>query len=591
MEKYTDKYHPDYVPGTYSIYTSALIRYRHQEEIKRYRNLLTHLQDNRMKKLTSKKKYQLSDNYNYKFNKNRAFEDIPDMKTRYGVILQPQPTNSINDPLNWTTRRKTLHTLILLLVTAFTAAISNDASTPVDSINAITGISYSTLNNSAAVLFIAIAFSTWLYSPIETLLGRKSVILFGMLFAFFGSLWYTNMRNTGDSFGSQVLIGFSFGSADAHVQLCLASIFYRHQLGAIITIYNLAYALGTYLGPLLANFVSTAHGFKWVGWSAMIASGVILVIVIFLFEENGFRYSDYAEQTSDLTLNLGLLQNGIMSNDESNDAMLQGYGDEPWNYWQRMKPFRKLKFQNLKTLVRSYLKLFMIPLQCFRFPPVIYSGCVCGLQNAILTFYLTTQDTQLYDEPFNYSESQVAIMNVASIIGSVIGCLYAGSLTDYFVLWMARKHKGIVQSEYRLYFSFLSGTIGAVGLLMFGIGIERNLDWRVYYVGLGFISYMFSSSNNLGMLYVMDAYRDLTLETLVTVAFINNIIGCVFTFACSSWLDSSGTENTYIALSVITLAVMYSSGFFILYGYTWRKATHVLYIKLVERKNNIRNNF
>lgn len=587
MERYTDKYHPNYVPGTYSIYTSALIRYRHQEEIKRYRHLLANIQDDKLRKLTAKKKYQLSDNYNYKFSERRAFEDIPDVKTRYGVILQPQPTNSVNDPLNWTPWRKGIHAFILLLVTSFTAAIANDASAPTDSIQSITGISYDTLNNAAGVLFIAIAFSTWLYSPFDTLLGRKSVILFGMTFAFCGSLWYARMRNNGDSYGSQVFIGFSLGSADAHVQLCLASIFFRHQLGAIITIYNLAYALGTYLGPMIGNFISNSKGFEWVGWSGLIAAGIILIIVILFLEENSFDYTRYTEYLEDVTLKLGFLQHGIISNDESNDRTLQGYDDAPLSYWERIKPFREFKSDNYKKFIMHYFQLLTVPIQCFRLPPVVFSGCICGLQNAILTFYLTTQDTELYGPPFNYSETRVAIMNVSSIIGSSIGCIYAGSLTDYFILWMARKHKGIVQSEYRLYFSFLSGTIGAIGLLMFGIGIERNLNWRVFYVGLGFISYMFSSSNNLAMLYVMDTYRELTLETLVAVAFINNIFGCIFTFACSSWLDNSGTENTYIALAAITLGVMYSSGIFIYYGYSWRKSTHALYVKLVERRNTV----
>lgn len=546
-----------------------------------------------------RKKYkQLSNNYNYKFNPKRSLEDIPDLKTRYGVILQPQPTNSINDPLNWSKLRKSLHSLILFLVTAFTAALTNDASAPTDSINEITNISYTTLNDSAGILFVSIAISTWLYSPLDCLIGRKIVIIIGILFAFFGSIWYARIMNDGDSYGSQVLTGFSLGCADAHVQLCLASIFFRHQLGSIITIYNLAYSLGTYLGPLCANYISFDKTFRWVGWSGAIASAIIFLIIIFLFEENSFDYSKYTYKIDDFTLNLGFVQNGVMSNEESDTALLQGYFDKPNNYFERQSPFKfeKLKIKyyynnsnniylSIKSFIYDYIKLLYIPIRCLFFPPVIYAGLICGLQNAILTFYLTTEDTLLYDEPFNYSSSQVALMNIPCIIGSIIGCLYAGSLTDYFILWMARKKNGIVESEFRLYFAFLSGTIGAIGLLMFGFGISRNLNWRVFYVGLGFISYMFSSSNNLAILYVMDTYRELILETLVGVAFINNIIGCIFTFACSPWLDESGTENTYIALAVITLGIMYSSGGFIYFGQKWRKDTHRTYVKLSEMKN------
>jgi MFS family permease len=602
MEKYTDKYHPQYIPGTYSIYSSALIRHQHHLAIRRYKYLLQDLEDKDKsrigdestnpfinKKLMSKKHYQLSNKYNYTYSSKRKFKDIPDLKTKFGIILQPQPTNSPNDPLNWSTKRKFLHFFLILSVTALMAGLSNDASAPTDSISKLTGISYNTLNNIAGIMFLMTALSAWFYSPFDFLLGRKSVILFGLIFALFGSIWYAKMEYNGDAYGSQILIGFGAGSIAAHAQLCLASIFYRHQLGAVITIYNLAFSLGTYLGPLVANYISEKRTFRWVGWSGSIASAILLVLTIFLFEEDSFDYLKFNNnKTDDLTLNLSLIQNNLLSNDESNDLILLGYNDEPKNYWERIILFtlpKNEKYHNIKNFLFHYFKLLIIPIKCMLFPPVVYAGCMCGLQNAILSFYLTTEDT-LSTEEFNFSTSDIALMNIPCIIGSIIGCLYAGSMTDYFILWMARKRNGIVESEYRLYFAFLSGSIGAAGLLMFGLGISRVLNWRVIYVGLGFISYMFSSSNNIAMLYVMDTYRELILETLVCVAFINNIIGCIFTFACSPWLDASGTENTYIALATITLGIMYASGLFIYWGKSWRKMTHEMYVRLVEIKND-----
>ncbi|GMM27784.1 hypothetical protein DAMA08_005000 [Martiniozyma asiatica (nom. inval.)] len=592
MEKYTDKYHPLFVPGTYSIYSSILIRHQHKVTFNKYK-LLSQLEDDGASQGNSyqigKQHDYLEADYNYKYQKNRKFKDIPDLKTKFGVILIPQPTNSINDPLNWSKRRKSLHFIILLLLTAFNAAISNDASAPTDSINALTGISYSTLNDTAGVLFVAIGVSTWLYSPFDYLLGRKIVVVLGALFLFLGSMWYARMKNDGDSFGSQILIGFGSGSSDAHVQLCFSSIFFTHQLGAVTTIYNMAYALGTFLGPLIANYVSASLGFRWVGWSGTIAGASILLIVLFAFEENAFEYYRFKYRNDDLTLNLSLMKYGILSASETDDSVHLGYYDEKFGWWRRFSPFKLTpnpKFRTIKGFTKHYLKLLTLPVRCLWFPPVLFAGALCGLQNALLTFYLTTEDTLLYDPPFNYDNSRVALMNVPCIVGSIIGCLYAGSITDYFTLYLARKNDGVVESEFRLYFAFLSGTFGAVGLLMFGFGISRNLDWRVFYIGLGFIAYMFSSSMNLAMLYVMDTYRDLVLETLVGVAFINNMFGCIFTFACSPWLETSGIENTYITLAVISLIFMYSAGLFIVWGKKWRLMTRKTYVELVNIKQD-----
>lgn len=189
------------------------------------------------------------------------------------------------------------------------------------------------------------------------------------------------------------------------------------------------------------------------------------------------------------------------------------------------------------------------------YPPVWLSGLFWGIQDVFLTFYLTTEESYYYDPPWNYSDYGVAIMCVPTLIGAVIGCIYAGIVSDYFVLWMARKNNGILEAEYRLYFSFATAFIGPAGLLMFGIGTERALSWQVIYVGLGFIGFSWGCSGDIAMAYLMDCYPEMVLEGMVCTAIINNSISCIFTFVCSDWLSASGTENTYIALAVINFAI------------------------------------
>lgn len=529
--------------------------------------------------------------YWYRYNKETPLEEIPSLKTRYGMVLWPQPTNSPNDPLNWSQWRKGMQFVLLMLFTGMGGALTNDASAPTDYINAATGISYDALNDSAGILFVAIAISTWIYAPLDVLIGRKAVVVTGLLLFITGSVWYAKLENTGDVYGSQLLLGLGAGATEAHVQLCLASIFFRHQLGAVITIYNFSYAVGTYVGPLAANLETDASNFRWVGWSGAIAAAGLLVLVLLFFEKTSFDYTRFKIRYDDFSMNLSLMQYGIISQSETAEALNLGYYDRPWGLAKRIWPLKITRDPRCRTwtgFFMQYLTLLSLPIRCIWFPPVLYAGVLCGLQNALLTFYLTTEDNLLYDPPFNYSGNAVAIMNVPCIIGSVIGSLYAGSITDYFVLWLARKRGGEVESEYRLMFSFLSGTLGGTGLLMFGFGIARNLDWRVFYVGLGFIAYMFSSALNLAMLYVLDTYQELILETLVGVSMINNLIGCIFTFACSPWLSSAGTENTYIVLAVISVVCMYFSAALMVYGKRWRAQTKLTYVRLANIKQSYR---
>ncbi|ODV84708.1 hypothetical protein CANARDRAFT_8286 [[Candida] arabinofermentans NRRL YB-2248] len=564
MEVYTDINNPEYIPGTYSIYTSAIIQQRHNQTIqkKRRKNNIN------IKNSNFEDQRYLSINRNYKYDSKKPLNSIPLLKTRYGVILLPQPTNSINDPKNWSILRKSIHFLILMLITSFTAAVSNDASAPQDSINELTNISYDALNNSAGLLFISIALSSWLYGPLYSLCGCRITYILGIFFSLIGSIIYGKIKTTGFVFGSQILIGFAQGSTEAQIQLSLSSIFYRHQFGSVITIYILSFSMGTYIGPLLANYISSSKDFRWVGWSGAISSGIILVIVLLFLEEDKFKTTTTTHNNND----------NHLIDVKSNESL--GYSDEKWTIRKRLTI---LKIQDLNSnFIKQYFKLLKFNLNCFWFPPVLFSGLIWGLQDAILTFYLTTEDTELYDPPFNYGDDKVALMNIPCLIGSIIGCIYAGSLTDYFILWMARKNNGIVESEYRLYFAFLSGIIGSVGLLMFAIGISKNLNWRVYYIGLGLIGYLFSSAGNIAMLYIIDTYDQLILECLIAVSVINNLIGCIFTFACSPWLNKSGTQNTYIVLAVLNLFIMFLAAPYIKWGKTWRKWTKNYYLQMIK---------
>ncbi|ANZ75800.1 BA75_02774T0 [Komagataella pastoris] len=578
MEKYQDKYHPKFVPGTYSI-----------RAVK-----------------------------NSKLWGGNG--DIKEWKMRNGMILLPQPSNSVNDPLNWGFLRKSVHFIQLVILAGFTAAISNNASAVQTDIHDEFNISYDAMNTGAGVLFIAIALSCFLLGPICRVYGRKIVYLIGLVFAVLGCIWFTELRNRADAICSQIFIGISQGSTSAQVQHSFSDIFFNHQLGASITIYVLSYCIGTYLGPLITRYITTSQGWHWVGWYGAIIAGILLVVCALFLEDTSFDRSLYDPlldgetqknfyETKLSRLNsrgqqklqqIRELQNmlrnslNVTSTDEDNDSINlrpynlyypNGQGDEegPKSYYQRTKLLRTTpKFGDLSKLS----SLLVHSLKVFSFPSVWLSGAFFGFQLSALSFYLTTEDTDYAEPPFSYSDSEIARMNIPPLIGSIIGCLYAGSALDYFVLWLSRKNDDKREAEFRLWFALLNAIISPAGLLMFGIGTARNLDWRIAYVGLGFIGFGFSVGSDLAFTYVMECYPEMILECMTGVATIANLLGCIFTFACSPWLEASGVENTYIALAVINIVLMLGSLPFIRWGKHFRARTREGYLNFVENIEN-----
>lgn len=517
-------------------------------------------------------------------------------RNKNGVVLLPQPSDSPNDPLNWSFSRKTWHFAVLSFITALTAATSNDAGAAQESLNSFYGITYDAMNTGAGVLFLFIGWSCIFFAPASSLYGRRITYIICLLAGCLGSVWFALSKKTADTIWSQAFVGMSEACAEAQVQQSLSDIFFQHQLGSVLTVYILATSVGTFLGPLIAHLIAQSQTFRWVGWWGAIISAAALLVVLFGCEETVFDRSKYfpvyeASSNDDQEMVLddekgekdtpAQTQTTTAIVGETTNTQAEVAPDPPASYWKRIAiitPSPYLEGYGFK----QYLKRFVVYFKVFTLPAVWISGILWGLQDAYMTFFLTTQDTYFYDAPWNKSETGVAIMNVATLIGAIIGCFMSGILSDYHVLWLARRNNGRMEPEFRLYLLFITLVISPLGLIMFGVGADKTWPWQAVYVGLGFIGVGWGSIGDTAMSYLMDAYPEIVIQGMVGVSIINNTLACVFTFVCSYWLDGAGTANTYIVLAVIDFVSIAFIVPTLIWGKTWRRITKKLYVELVE---------
>ncbi|KAJ8145237.1 hypothetical protein OXX80_002924 [Metschnikowia pulcherrima] len=532
--------------------------------------------------------------------------------TKNNVILVPQPSDSVNDPLNWARSKKLWNFLLLAFITGFTAATSNDAGATQDSLNELYGISYDAMNSGAGVLFIAIGWTTFLLTPVASLYGRKVSYFICIFVGLVGAVWFAVCKRTSDTVWSQLFVGASEACAEAHVQQSLTDMYFQHQLGAVLTVYILATSVGTYLGPLIAGFIVEGAGFRWVGWIAVFISAGLLAVIFFGMHETMFdrkKYQGVVQQTSSGQFDLktekkdifaekkesnGIDENLSVSSNmsvHSNNLELavthkRGAREPKISYWRSVAMITKAP-NLVGTGIKQYLKRLLLLFRVFLFPPTLFSGLVWGMQDALLTFYLTVEDDEYYDPPYNYGNTQVALMNVPCLIGAVIGCVYAGIVSDWFTIWMAKRNNGVQEAEYRLYFLIIPAILTPVGLILFAVGTDQHWPWFPTYFGLALIGIGFGSSGDVSMGYLMDAYPDMVIEMMAGVSVINNMFGCIFTFACSPWLDAMGNTKTFIILAVITVIVMGGAIPFIIYGKRIRKWTKPWYLDYCHRRDSM----
>lgn len=532
-------------------------------------------------------------------DEERLIATYGEVKRHNNVILIPQPSNSKRDPLNWSVWQKSWQFALLMLITGLTAATSNDAGAAQNQMNADLGISWGSMNTAAGVLFIGIGYFTLLLSPTAFLYGRKIGYIVCIVLGLFGSLWFARIQNTQDSIWNQLLVGASEACAEAQVQLSLSDMFFHHQLGGVLGTYILATSAGIFLGPLVAGYVSGDISWRWVGWVGVIASGVTLFLIIFTMSETSYdrknqtmMVSPSASSSTDATAhdNLNDLNDEKKTDNDCQEMGTTFSASSTPPIWKRyltsvqiITPAPNLKGWGFK----QYFNRLWLTLRVFLFPAVLYSGLQWGSQDAWLTFYMTTQDEHWSSDPYNYSDAAVAIMNVPTLIGAFIGCVYGGIYSDHFVMAMAKRNGGIKEPEMRLWLMMLTAIISPLGMFLFGIGTAKEWPWPVPYVGLGFIGFGWGCAGDLSMAYLMDAYPAMVLEGMVGVSVINNTVGCIFTFVCSLWLDSQGSLRTYVAIGVLDFFFMMLTLPMIYYGKTCRVKTKSLYYNFLQARDGM----
>ena len=110
------------------------------------------------------------------------------------------------------------------------------------------------------------------------------------------------------------------------------------------------------------------------------------------------------------------------------------------------------------------------PLIFLSFPVIFYSGFCYGSNLVWFNVLNGTASLVLSGPPYSFAASIVGVAYVSPLIGVGIGAIYTGVVGDKIVLWMARRNRGILEPEHRLWLFSVSLLMIPFGLILWGVG-------------------------------------------------------------------------------------------------------------------------
>ncbi|KAL2131993.1 hypothetical protein VTI74DRAFT_4325 [Chaetomium olivicolor] len=212
--------------------------------------------------------------------------EVPKKKTRDGkIILDPQPEDSANDPLNWPAWRRDLALLSLglfcmvgggttpLLAAGFTD-VAKEYHVDVHSVSLTTGL-----------YMMGMGLGSIIFSPTAILWGKRPVYLFGAVVYMATSIWCAASPNFTSLVLARIFQGIAVSPVECLPSATIAEIFFLHERAFRIGIYTLLLLGGKNLVPLVSAVIIQRMGWRWVFWAVAIVVAFCGFLLFFFVPE------------------------------------------------------------------------------------------------------------------------------------------------------------------------------------------------------------------------------------------------------------------------------------------------------------------
>ncbi|OCT45193.1 hypothetical protein CLCR_05712 [Cladophialophora carrionii] len=502
------------------------------------------------------------------------------------IVLLPQPTTEYDDPLNWSRRRKLLSAIMGLVAVFSGDVMTTLLSAALLDIESDTGIPLATLNSGVGVQYLFFGWSCLLWQPLGLTFGRRPTLLVGALGMLACSVWTSYVTSSGEWYANRVLIGFFYGPIETLVEICISDVFFAHDRGFWIGMYCWILFGIPFLGAVPAGFIAQNLGWQWIQFIASIISAGCILAMFFLMEETMFFRPPVQDEVVDVEEDVSDQENASSdSSPQEKKVAVAPTETEVGEVITKKTYLQKLKFWGARRpgQPNNFFRSVWLPFYMLRYPVVTFSGVLVG---SVLSWFNVVNATialVLAAPPYNFSTNGIGLIFLAPFIGCTVGCIFAGVSANRFAVWMSKRKGGIFEPEYRLWMALVPLLLHPAGCILFGVGANTGVHWVGLAFGLAFIVGTFPIGSAIAINYIIDSYREISGDGLVTMICIRNAMGFGFSYGVTPWIEATGVQNTYIAVGFIGMFFWGLSFLFIVIGKKLRKGSAKDYWGMVEK--------
>lgn len=201
------------------------------------------------------------------------------------IVLDPQPDDSLNDPLNWPAFRRDMALLSLGLYCMIGGGMTPILAAGFSNVAASYHISTARVALSTGLYMMGLGIGSVVASPTAILYGKRPVYLVASVLFIVSAVWCAVSPNFPSLIVARIFQGIAVSPVECLPSATIAEIFFLHERAYRLGIYTLLLLGGKNLVPLVSAVVINSLGWRWVFWIVAMVVGFCGVLLFFFVPE------------------------------------------------------------------------------------------------------------------------------------------------------------------------------------------------------------------------------------------------------------------------------------------------------------------
>ncbi|KAF2762094.1 major facilitator superfamily transporter [Pseudovirgaria hyperparasitica] len=477
------------------------------------------------------------------FSGDDAEVDAP-VLLKDGFKMHPQPTSDPLDPLNWSwVKKHSILAIVMSLYFMFTYITTTTVPAFPD-LQEYYGISLAQVNWTVAIPALGLAVGPLIWSSLADIYGRRLIFIIGTVMAFASTIGAAKAPTYAGYMAARFFQGLGVAPASTVGLAIINDMFYEHERGQKVGLWVLAIDMGLLVGPLIGGFIWLVDQF-WIQWLSAIFFGVILAAEIAFLPETLYPRNQMLHKMpfTDSHASAVDVEKADRRKHAASEVSIKRTTQLPFINLTPVPGMRHPPIWGALTRFLITFKYAVVPL-------------ALGIYSFAWYWWILSVITYIPVAYAQYAPQIQGLLFIGLILGTLLSeILCSGTLSDWLVVKLAKRNAGVRTAEMRLWLAYPAALLSAIGLVIWGISIDRGYHWIVGQIAFFLFGAGIQMGNTVVAAYVVDCYPLQSMAMVTFYAVILNLSAFVNPFFIVPWVDAVGYTWTFAAQGIITFFV------------------------------------